>query len=171
LYELYEIVQRVCSLIGAGAELQQEIAQRTFHTIVDRVLRKHKLSSLPFILPEPIKTAYVSITANGLRKDMFRTKRRERNALERYRRWYVSQEKNQRADDYTEAQSDAVRHVVEELPHDYRRVLRMYYLDDLSAPKIARELGVSPEVVRKRLQRARIMARKLLGSILEQLDE
>jgi RNA polymerase sigma-70 factor (ECF subfamily) len=54
---------------------------------------------------------------------------------------------------------------VEALPEEYRKVILLYYYQDLTYRELARLLGVSPATVNARLTRARALLRRRLTDI------
>jgi RNA polymerase sigma-70 factor, ECF subfamily len=58
-----------------------------------------------------------------------------------------------------------IKEAVERLPDDYRVVVELRDLEELSTEETAEILGVSPEIVSTRLHRARLMLRGYLGHL------
>lgn len=64
-------------------------------------------------------------------------------------------------------QIDAVvesHRLFESLPVSYAEVLRLHYLEGITLDEASKRLGVTPECMRKRHERALRMARRLLGA-------
>ena len=64
-------------------------------------------------------------------------------------------------------QMDAVvesQMLFESLPVSYAEVLRLHYLEGITLDEASKRLGVTPECMRKRHERALRMARRLLGA-------
>lgn len=58
-----------------------------------------------------------------------------------------------------------IKEAVERLPDDYRMVVELRDIEELSTDETAEILGVSPEIVSTRLHRARLMLRGFLGHL------
>ena len=58
-----------------------------------------------------------------------------------------------------------IKEAVERLPDDYRVVVELRDIEELSTDETAEILGVSPEIVSTRLHRARLMLRGFLGHL------
>ena len=63
--------------------------------------------------------------------------------------------------------ADEGRHLlaaVEALPEEFRKVVMLYYYEDLTYRELAQLLGVSPATINARLTRARALLRERLSS-------
>ena len=59
---------------------------------------------------------------------------------------------------------ERVRQAVGRLPHKYREVIVLHYLEEMPYDEVASSLGISPEAARRRALRAREMLRRKLGA-------
>jgi RNA polymerase sigma-70 factor (ECF subfamily) len=64
-----------------------------------------------------------------------------------------------------------VRNVMSQLPPQYQRVFSLYYVDGLTHPEIAEELGISVGTSKSNLFKAKKKIQKLLGGKLFEQDE
>lgn len=56
------------------------------------------------------------------------------------------------------------RRLLESMPASYAEVLRLHYLEGITLDEASKRLGVTPECMRKRHERALRMARRMLGA-------
>jgi RNA polymerase sigma-70 factor (ECF subfamily) len=63
-------------------------------------------------------------------------------------------------------QQSTVRRAIERLPRDYRDVVVLRYMEDLTYDEIARHLGVPVSTIETRLHRAKKQLRQLLQETL-----
>lgn len=67
--------------------------------------------------------------------------------------------------------SKFIHDIIDSLPEIFQQVLSLHYLGGLTSEEIANALGVSPEVVRKRLSRARLMIKEdMLASMVSTFE-
>ncbi len=66
--------------------------------------------------------------------------------------WYVTEKQETEAATY---RHEIVNELLDRLPENERRVMKLYYLDEMTAKEIGKFLGVSANTISSRLQRAR----------------
>ena len=86
--------------------------------------------------------------------------------------FYANYESEHRETEVVEHQREIVKNLLEKLPESERTVMTLHYLGEMSCKAIGEFLGVSPNTVKSRLQRARNrlkeeenMIRETLGSV------
>ena len=90
------------------------------------------------------------------RKKKLRTKSLETTSVETLEKTaYADYVCEQREDAAVEHRRKIVQKLMEELPESERTVMVLYYLGEMNCAEISKFLGVSPNTVRSRLQRAR----------------
>ncbi len=132
--------------------IAEEITQDTF-------LQAHKkLASLK----NPNQFAgWLYVIADRCCKAWFRKKKQRTESLETTsveileRAAYADYVCEQREDTAVEHRRKIVQKLMEELPERERTVMVLYYLGEMNCAEISKFLGVSPNTVRSRLQRAR----------------
>ena len=146
--------------------IAEEITQDTF-------LQAHKkLASLK----NPNQFAgWVYVIADRLCKAWFRNKRLYMQSLEATseetleKTVYASYVTKQREEAAVEHQRKIVQRLLEKLPESERTVMVLHYLGEMSCEAISKFLGVSPNTVKSRLQRARERLRNEESIIRETL--
>lgn len=128
----------------------QELVQDTFfkvYTLIDRIDTSRKFSSYLF---EIAKNAAIS----RLRSRHAEIPLKDESVVETDEKIYEGLAQKQ--------QAEAIRSAITKLPFRYRRVIQLYYFDDLAYEEISRKLKIPLNTVRTHLARAKAALRKHL---------
>lgn len=160
-FESYsDAIYRFCVIKTSDVELAQDFTQETFARYWQALRQQKDMKNT---------RAFLYAIAQHLIIDWYRKKKSiSLDALSEAR--FEPRDSGARfAED--EAQYNEIQSAIRQLPADHQHVLLLRYVEGLGPKDIAETLGVSPNVVSVRLDRALKKVRQILNTTVEPKDE
>lgn len=157
--EFYEAIKKPLFAYCLAILQDEEDARDAFHTTVMKVYEARHTYRQGNV------HAWIFTIARNTSRSVVRRKRHAMALTEDFDA--ATEESDGLAADETEI----VQHAISQLPEEYRRVILLKYFGNMSVESIAQSEGISGELVKTRLFRARKRLAEILGTTFETHNE